>query len=74
MQLLKQFDDCYGDAVNIAFGDYCKKPSKELTAKEFFKILFNLQYCNEWIWEAAEAQSGNDDSKFQEICARLKVD
>ena len=74
MEFLKQFRDCNGDAVKIAFGHYCKKSSKELTVKEIYEILYNLHYCNKWIREVAEAQSGNDYAKFKEIYERLKVD
>ena len=73
MQLLKQFRDCDGEAAEIALEDYCKKLSKELTFKEIYDTLYNLQYCNKRIREVADAQSGNDDAKFKEVYERLKV-
>ena len=74
VERFKQFLNCDGEAVKIAFGDYCKKSSKELTFKKIYYLLYNLQYSTQWIREVDEAQSSNDNAKFEEIYEILKKD
>ena len=70
INLLREFRNCDGAAVKIAFGDYYENISRELTSKELFELIHQLYHCDDWITEIAISQSSYDN--YQEKFEYLK--